>query len=153
MGHAESQPRARRSGVGCLHFLTMSPILLLAAILAAQGGGSRAAMSAAPPPAATPQLPPAPPTDWPPLSLFSPDDYPAAAMRGDEEGTTRYRIEIGRDGRVARCAITGSSGSSALDSATCRIVTRRTRFTPARDSRGRPVPDVRDGEITWRMDD
>ena len=123
----------------------MSPFLLLFVLLAAQGGGSRAV----PPPAAT--TPPVPQSDWPPFSRFSDDDYPAVAMRGDEEGTTRYRIEIGPDGRVSRCTITGSSGSNALDQTTCRIVRARTRFAPARDSRGRPVPDTREGEVTWRM--
>ena len=128
----------------------MSPFLLLVATLAAQGSGPRAARPTAPPPAATP---PAPPSDWPPFSRFSDDDYPAAAMRGDEQGTTRYRIQIGADGRVSRCTITGSSGSNALDQTTCRIVRARTRFAPARDSRGRPVTDTREGEVTWRMEE
>jgi periplasmic protein TonB len=125
----------------------MSPFLLFVAILAAQGSGSRAA----PPTAAT--TPPPPQSDWPPVSRFSDDDYPAAALRGEDQGTTRYRIDIGPDGRVARCTITGSSGSNALDLATCRIVRARTRFAPARDSRGRPVADTREGEVTWRMDE
>jgi len=127
----------------------MSPVLLLAASLAAQVGAARAAPPVAPPPAAT--TPPPPPTDWPPYSLFSRDDYPAAALRGEEEGTTRFRVEIGANGRVSGCTITASSGSTALDTTTCRIVRSRARFTPARDSAGNAVPDAREGEITWRV--
>jgi protein TonB len=102
----------------------------------------------APPPAAPA---PTPPTDWPPAGLFSDDDYPAAALRAGDEGLVRYRIEIGASGRVSNCAVTGSSGSAALDQATCRIVRTRTRFTPARDGAGNAVPDAREGEISWRL--
>ncbi|HYD14093.1 MAG TPA: energy transducer TonB [Allosphingosinicella sp.] len=124
----------------------MSPALLLAATLAAQGNAAPAAAAATPvPPSAAPPRP----TDWP--LPISDDDYPAAAIRGDEEGKVRYRLDIGADGRVARCTVTGSSGSATLDSATCRIVTRRARFAPARDSQGNAIPDARDGEVTWRL--
>lgn len=134
----------------------MLPALLLAATLAAQAGGGRAATPVVPrpapaAPATTPAAPPQPLTAWP--FRFSDDDYPAAALRGDHQGTVRYRVEIGPEGRVAGCTIIGSSGSGALDSATCRIVSRRGRFTPARDSAGAPVPDAREGEVTWRMDE
>lgn len=124
----------------------MTTAVLFAAFLAAQ---SAAAATPAPPPA-TP--PPAPQTDWPPISLFTSDDYPAAAMRGNDEGMVRYRLEIGPNGRVSSCAITASSGSAPLDNATCRILTTRSRFRPAQDSAGNAVPDARDGEVTWRRE-
>ena len=124
----------------------MSPALLLAALLAPQAA-EPAATPAAPPPA--PAAAPAPQTEWP--FRFTDDDYPARALRNYEQGTTRYRVEIGADGRVSGCRITGSSGSAALDSSTCQTVTRRARFTPARDSDGNPVPDTRDGEVTWLL--
>lgn len=125
----------------------MTTAVLFAAILAAQ---SAAAATPAPPPAS-----PAPPvrqTDWPPVSYFTADDYPAGALRAEAEGTTGYRIEIGPDGRVSGCTITASSGSIPLDTTTCRILRTRTRFRPARDSAGNAVPDAREGEVTWRME-
>jgi protein TonB len=124
----------------------MTLFLLLAAMLADQSGGAR---RATPPP--SPETVPRPPTDWPPFSMFSDDDYPAAALRAEEQGTTRFRIEINSIGRITSCTITQSSGSTSLDQATCRIVRNRTSFRPARDSRGRPVADRRDGEVTWRL--
>jgi len=132
----------------------MLPAVLLAATLAAQAGGARAATPAVPPPATAapatiPAAPAQPLTDWP--FRFGDDDYPAVALRNEEQGRTTYRVEIGPDGRVARCSITGSSGSGWLDQATCRIVSRRARFTPARDSAGAPVPDTREGEVTWSL--
>lgn len=83
--------------------------------------------------------------------LFSDLDYPAAAVAAREEGPVAFRLDVGPNGRVEGCAITGSSGSAELDSATCRLLTSRARFTPARDSAGNPVQDSVAGRIVWRL--
>jgi protein TonB len=82
-------------------------------------------------------------------SLFSDADYPPSAMRAEEQGTTGFRLDVGTDGRVTNCTITSSSGSNALDTATCRILKSRARFTPARDSTGSPTHDATSGRIRW----
>ena len=82
-------------------------------------------------------------------SNVSDSDYPASAARNEEQGTTRFRLAVGPDGRVKDCTVTGSSGSSALDSATCRIMKSRARFTPARDSDGNPTGDSVSNAIRW----
>ena len=123
----------------------------------------------APPPVITPTAPvapPAPPAPPPPpppkviqpvnpkanlASLFSTDDYPPSALRSGESGTTGFRLDVGADGRVTNCTVTSSSGSSALDSATCRLLTRRARFTPARDSTGATTTGVHNSRIVWRI--
>jgi protein TonB len=115
-------------------------------------------MPAPPPPA---RYPPAPaPSSWGSVprrgranlnSYFSTDDYPAAALRGHEQGTTGFRLTIGTNGRVSDCAITHSSGSLALDATTCRILSTRARYTPARNAAGAFVCDVDWGEIAWRL--
>ena len=79
------------------------------------------------------------------------DDYPSSALERGEQGTVRFSLEIGADGRVTGCSVTGTSGSSALDSATCRIMQSRARFTPAIDARSQPVPDSIRSSITWRI--
>ena len=114
----------------------MAPFTLLALLLAA--GQS----------APAPDTAPLRPTAWP-FRLFSDDDYPAAALRAREQGRVVYRLRIGPDGRVTDCDVRWSSGSASLDAATCRIVSRRARFAPARDSAGRPIPDQRDGDVLW----
>lgn len=84
--------------------------------------------------------------------LFSDADYPPSALRAGEQGTVRYRLDIGADGRVSACTITASSGSAALDSATCRLLRFRARFKPARDSAGRAVAaNPVEGAIHWRL--
>jgi protein TonB len=86
-------------------------------------------------------------------SYVSDEDYPAAAIRAEDQGTTRFRLSIGSDGRVTECTITSSSGSSALDSTTCRLMKQRARFTPARDSSGKAVGDTVGGGIRWVLPD
>jgi TonB family protein len=83
-------------------------------------------------------------------SYFSGDDYPSGLERV-QEGTVRFRLTIGPDGRVGGCAITGSSGSSGLDSATCRVLRGRARYMPARDAAGNPAPGVDHGFVVWRL--
>src|SRR3546814_12523039 len=61
-------------------------------------------------------------------------DYPSSALRNEEEGTTGFRVTVGTNGRVTDCSVTSSSGSSTLDAATCRLINRRARFTPAEAS-------------------
>jgi protein TonB len=120
------------------------------------------------PPVAPPVIaPPAPPAPPPPprktqsaqsargdlRTLFSGDDYPASAQAAGAEGTARATLTISPDGRVANCTITQSTGNSALDSATCNILRRRAKFTPARDSNGNPTSDtVETPPIRWQLE-
>jgi protein TonB len=112
----------------------------------------------APPAPAPPPPPPPPPKKVTPArakanlaSLFSDEDYPASAVRAGESGATGFRLEVGANGRVTNCTVTSSSGSSALDSTTCRLLRSRARFTPATDSSGGTTSDSVSGRIVWRL--
>jgi periplasmic protein TonB len=121
----------------------------------------------APPPVITPTAPPAPPAPPPAppkrveparakanlASYVSDEDYPAAAIRAEEQGTTRFRLSVGPDGRVTNCTVTSSSGSSSLDATTCRLMQRRARFSPARDSTGAATSDTVNSAIKWVLPD
>ncbi len=78
-------------------------------------------------------------------------DYPAAALANREQGIVRFRLNIGANGRVTGCTITRSSGSRWLDSATCQLMVRRARFTPARGRSGEPREGRFDDSLTWRL--
>jgi TonB family protein len=114
--------------------------------------------SAAPPPPSPPGPPPPPRPKEPARaranlgSLISNDDYPAEALRHEEQGVVGFRLTVGTNGMVTACQITSTSGSSALDSTTCRILTERARFSPARDARGRPTIDYVSARIVWRIE-
>jgi len=84
-------------------------------------------------------------------SIIVPDDYPPAAMRAGAQGTTVILLAISIAGRVTNCQITGSSGSADLDSGTCRIFSRRGRFSAALDEFGVAVPGCVSRRIRWEM--
>lgn len=116
-----------------------------------------------PPVVAAPPPPPPPPAPRKTVSaqsakgdlrtLFSADDYPASAQAAGAEGTAQASLTIGTDGRVVSCNLTRSTGNSALDAATCNILRRRAKFTPARDSNGNPTTDtVTTPPIRWQLE-
>ena len=87
------------------------------------------------------------------VTLFSDTDYPEEAIANEEQGAVTFRLDVGTDGRVGSCSIESSSGSTALDVTTCRILMDRARFQPARDATGKPTSDTHTGRITWRLPD
>jgi protein TonB len=86
-------------------------------------------------------------------SLFSADDYPAAAQAAEAQGTAQATLTISPSGQVVGCNLIRSTGNGALDSATCNILRRRAKFTPARDSNGNATTDtVTTPPIVWRLE-
>lgn len=76
-------------------------------------------------------------------------DYPREAYCADQGGKVYFSFTVGIDGRVSDCEVTRSSGSPALDAATCRLIVQRFRYEPSRDSHGRPYADTVDGVHEW----
>ena len=86
-------------------------------------------------------------------SLFSADDYPAAAQAAEAQGTAQATLTISPSGQVVGCSLIKSTGNGALDSATCNILRRRAKFTPARDSNGNATTDtITTPPIVWRLE-
>jgi len=124
-----------------------------------------------PPPASPPvmvaappaPIPPAPPPPPPPVvnksagprgnpaEWVSTDDYPPSSIRAEEEGTSAIAWTINTQGRVENCRVTSSSGSSALDRAACAAITRRGRYTPAKDQAGNPIASQSSRRVVWRL--
>ena len=82
---------------------------------------------------------------------ISDSDYPRAAIEARRSGTVHLRFTIAPTGRVSACSVTRSSGSSALDSTTCRLIMARFRYRPARDGSGRPIAETIRGEHVWEL--
>lgn len=53
-----------------------------------------------------------------------------------------YTVAVGKNGRVTRCTVTSSSSAPDVDAAVCKALTKRARFKPATDLRGRRLDDV-----------
>lgn len=79
-------------------------------------------------------------------------DYPRAASRAKVGGTVTVRFDIGTDGYVSNCRVTGSSGNADLDDTTCRLIEKRFRYKPATDAEGRPVEDVGAWRQFWWLE-
>lgn len=118
----------------------------------------------APPPVITvrpaPPAPPAPPAvrTVPPQSvsgsmqgLIRESDYPPASLDREEQGVVAVSLSVGTNGRVTNCSVTSSSGSKALDSTTCRVLTSRAKFSPARDNMGNPTTGTSSARIRWQI--
>jgi protein TonB len=115
------------------------------------------------PPVAPPVIaPPRPPTPPPPRQaqpkslsgslqgLITPDDYPPSAMDNNETGSVQVTLTVGPSGRVTGCSPSG--GPRSLQTATCRILTARARFSPAQDGNGNPTSGTTSATITWRLE-
>ncbi|WP_343613565.1 TonB family protein [Novosphingobium sp.] len=104
-------------------------------------------------------LPPAPPVHrldpvaakplGQPGTWASAEDYPSLDLNSGHEGTTRFSLTIGADGRVSSCTVTSSSGWPGLDNATCKLITRRAKFSPALDESGQPTAGGFASAVRW----
>lgn len=68
-----------------------------------------------------------------------------------EEGDTIARLDVDATGRVTGCAVLVSSGSAALDNATCKISLERGRLRPAIGADGKPIAAFRIMPVRWRL--
>jgi TonB family protein len=84
-------------------------------------------------------------------SFVTVDDYPPKDRRMRHHGTARFVLQVGANGRVLECLITGSSGYPDLDEATCTSFTRWARFAPALDEARNPIPSSFSGQKLWRL--
>ncbi|MEM7781436.1 MAG: energy transducer TonB [Pseudomonadota bacterium] len=78
-------------------------------------------------------------------------DYRTSWINRGFEGVAGFSLTIDTRGRVTNCSITQSTGHSALDQATCRLLERRARFEPARDSSGNTVSGSYSSSVNWSI--
>ena len=105
-----------------------------------------------PPPVPTPTFDPVParPSNSQ-NSWVTQNDYRSSWISRGYDGTVGYRVSVGASGKVENCSVTRSSGVSALDEATCQLVSRRARFDPAKNDQGRAVAGNYSGAVRWQL--
>lgn len=79
----------------------------------------------------------------------TPDDLPPAYENMAQTRLAVMRLDIDISGRVANCTILRSTGAALLDFQSCRVMTARARYTPARDEAGQAIPTIRTKKIEW----
>ena len=86
-------------------------------------------------------------------SLFSTDDYPASAVRNEEQGTSGVRVWVSKEGKVSDCQVVEKSGIDALDRQTCHIILSRAKFAPATTKAGDAIASPSFHRIRWVLPD
>jgi periplasmic protein TonB len=74
---------------------------------------------------------------------------PVAAKRDGLEGTVHLSVVVTPDGRSTDCVVTQSSGHPILDEAACLGMLRFSRFEPALNKDGKPVPGTFQTRISY----
>lgn len=87
------------------------------------------------------------PGEW-----VSRNDYPSLDLREGNEGTVRFRLGVGADGKVTSCTVTGSSGFPRLDAAACAKLTQRGRFDPGTDDTGAKAAGTWYSSVRWSIE-
>lgn len=80
-------------------------------------------------------------------------DYRTTWLNRGLEGVAGFTLSLDASGRVTDCAITRSTGHSALDTATCDLLSKRARFEPARGTSGEPVAGRFSSTVRWTIPD
>ena len=78
------------------------------------------------------------------------DDYPAYALRHEEQGRVRVTLAIDEAGVPTGCAIAESSGHWSLDNGTCLAMMRAGRFDHAHKGR-RGVRHWTSPRVRWQL--
>ena len=65
-------------------------------------------------------------------------NYPISALKRGEQGSVRFLVIVGADGKVEECRQSDATVMESLESSVCRDI-RRARFKPALDENGNPM--------------
>ncbi len=78
-------------------------------------------------------------------------DYKSSWARRDLTGVARFQLDISKTGTITGCRVTGSTGHSELDDATCVLLQKRAQFEPARGKQGEPIAGRYAGAVRWEL--
>lgn len=76
---------------------------------------------------------------------------PASLLRvfATDRGYAHLLLTVGEQGRVTECSVQHSTGDEGVDAALCGLMMRRSRWSPARDRQGNPIPVRIRYTATW----
>lgn len=78
-------------------------------------------------------------------------DYPSSALREQAQGAVTVSVSVGIDGSAVGCTVVTSSGRADLDQATCDVLRRRAKFSPATDGEGYPKSGSWTKRVVWAL--
>ncbi|WP_170002351.1 energy transducer TonB, partial [Pseudopontixanthobacter vadosimaris] len=106
------------------------------------------------------RAPPPPPPSVPPTQAqprnaaewITTSDYRPSWVSREYTGTVTVSLNVGANGRVAGCNVTGGSAPQELKDASCRLIERRARFNAATRN-GDDVAGTYTTSIRWQLPD
>jgi len=78
-------------------------------------------------------------------------EYPSAEFQAGIEGVVGFEVDVAKNGKVAGCKITQTSGNADLDRQTCAQIRNTAQFKPATDSAGRPIKSTYKHKMHWTL--
>jgi len=85
--------------------------------------------------------------------FFRPDDYPEDLLTKGVQGSVGILMSVDEAGRLTECRAVETSGTPALDEATCNVVRKRARFRPAQRKDGKPMAALTYWRVNWQIAD
>ncbi|MEP0392245.1 MAG: TonB family protein [Erythrobacter sp.] len=86
-----------------------------------------------------------------PSNWITTNDYRSSWIRRELTGKARFTLRIDASGKVSDCTITGSTGHTPLDRATCMLIQQRAVFNPAKDSDGMATAGTYSSSVNWQI--
>lgn len=83
--------------------------------------------------------------------LFRSDDYPMDLLERGVQGSVGFLMIVDAAGALQECRVIETSGTPALDEATCAVIRRRGRFQPAQDHQGKPMAALTYQRVNWQI--
>lgn len=77
------------------------------------------------------------------------DDLPDQFRNLARPLTVETRLAVNAEGRVSGCTVAKSSGEPLLDLQSCRVLTARARYRPARDASSQGVATIVTKRVRW----
>jgi TonB family protein len=78
------------------------------------------------------------------------ENYPPGSLKAGEEGTVGFQATLDRDGKLASCVVTRSSGYPRLDKATCDMIVETARFGLS-EKRGSKRTPTHNYFVEWKL--
>lgn len=67
------------------------------------------------------------------------EDFPSRSALAGHNGVVQFRLDIDSTGKVTGCNILHRTNPDDFADLTCKLITKRAKFSPARDKSGQPV--------------
>jgi len=83
-------------------------------------------------------------------ALFSSSKYWTIESHAGKTGEITVSLLIDKSGSVRDCSVVTGTGSPALDTQSCQVFLRATKFAPARNVRGEAVASLSRQTVKWR---